>query len=107
MRELAPAAQPLQVDVRLTGSVSLPQAVLEEAAAAATVLLRLSTRPWGVPAREGPTGALPMIGGFRPQLRKPGRCGAISAPRSCRQWPSADDSYPEVRVRFAGTADPC
>ena len=49
MRELAPAAQPLQVDVRLTGSVSLPQAVMEEAAAAATVLLRLSTRQWGVP----------------------------------------------------------
>jgi thiopeptide-type bacteriocin biosynthesis protein len=49
MRELAPAAQPLQVDVRLTGSASLPQAVLEEAAAAATVLLRLSARPWGVP----------------------------------------------------------
>ena len=49
MRELATAAQPLQVDVRLTGSASLPQAVLEEAAAAAAVLLRLSTRPWGVP----------------------------------------------------------
>jgi len=70
MRELAPAAQLLQVDVRLTGSASLPQAVLEEAAAAATVLLRLSTRPWGTPGwtdyhqrfrrRYGPGALVPL-----------------------------------------------
>lgn len=38
---------PLEVDVRLSGSVTLPAAVLEEAAAAAGVLLRLTTRPFG------------------------------------------------------------
>lgn len=48
MTALAPAARhPLALDVRLNGHVSIPRQVLDEAAAAAGVLLRLSTRPSG------------------------------------------------------------
>ncbi|MGH3278552.1 MAG: lantibiotic dehydratase family protein, partial [Trebonia sp.] len=51
MRDLASSAgHPLAVDVRLDGHVTLPGAVLEEAALAADVLLRLTTRPFGSPA---------------------------------------------------------
>jgi thiopeptide-type bacteriocin biosynthesis protein len=51
MRALAPAPRhPLAVDVRLDGHVTLPEAVLDEAATAAGVLLRLTTRPFGSPA---------------------------------------------------------
>jgi lantibiotic biosynthesis protein len=41
---------PLAVDVRLDGQVTIPRLVLEEAIAAADVLLRLGTRPFGSPA---------------------------------------------------------
>jgi lantibiotic biosynthesis protein len=47
MRALAPARCPLAVDVRLDGHVTIPQTVLDEAASAADVLLRLTTRPSG------------------------------------------------------------
>jgi thiopeptide-type bacteriocin biosynthesis protein len=48
MMALAPCTgSPLEVDVRLEGKVTLPAAVLDEAAAAAGVLLRLTTRPFG------------------------------------------------------------
>lgn len=48
MRALAPAAgYPLAIDVRLGGQVSIPRQVLDEAAAAADVLLKLTTRPFG------------------------------------------------------------
>ncbi|GIF01611.1 lantibiotic dehydratase [Paractinoplanes rishiriensis] len=43
-----PAAEPpLAVDVRLDATVSLPQRILDEAAAAAGVLLRVTTQPFG------------------------------------------------------------
>ncbi len=48
MAALAPCSgSPLEMDVRLDGKVTLPAAVLDEAAAAAGVLLRLTTRPFG------------------------------------------------------------
>ncbi len=48
MAALAPCSgSPVEVDVRLEGNVTLPAAVLDEAAAAAGVLLRLTTRPFG------------------------------------------------------------
>jgi hypothetical protein len=48
MTALAPCSNPpLEIDVRLDGKISLPAAVLDEAAAAADVLLRLTTRPFG------------------------------------------------------------
>jgi len=48
MAALAPrSGSPVEVDVRLEGKVTLPAAVLDEAAAAAGVLLRLTTRPFG------------------------------------------------------------
>ena len=48
MAALAPAVgSPLEMDVRLDGKITLPAAVLDEAAAAAAVLLRLTTRPFG------------------------------------------------------------
>jgi lantibiotic biosynthesis protein len=48
MAALAPCnGSPVEVDVRLEGNVTLPAAVLDEAAAAADVLLRLTTRPFG------------------------------------------------------------
>jgi hypothetical protein len=51
MTVLAPApGQPLAIDVRLGGQVSIPRQVLDEASAAADVLLRLTTRPFGSPA---------------------------------------------------------
>ena len=51
MRALAPTARHLlAIDVRLDGNVTVPSAVLDEAAAAADVLLRLTTRPFGSPA---------------------------------------------------------
>ena len=51
MRALAPATRhPLAVDVRLDGTVTVPATVLEEAARAADVLLRLTTRAFGSPA---------------------------------------------------------
>jgi len=50
MTALAPGTRhPLQVDVRLDGKVTIPEAVLREAAAAAEVLIRLTTRPFGSP----------------------------------------------------------
>lgn len=51
MRALAPVRRhPLAVDVRLDGNITLPKVVLDEAATAADVLLRLTTRPFGSPA---------------------------------------------------------
>jgi lantibiotic biosynthesis protein len=51
MSGLAPGAvPPLAVDLRLDGRASIPVNVLDEAAAAAGVLLRLTTRPYGSPA---------------------------------------------------------
>jgi lantibiotic biosynthesis protein len=48
MAALAPCGgSPVEVDARLEGKVTLPSAVLDEAAAAAGVLLRLTTRPFG------------------------------------------------------------
>ena len=48
MAALEPATRyPLAVDVRLDGEVSLPSEVLDEAAAAADALMRLTTRPSG------------------------------------------------------------
>ena len=48
MAVLAPCDDsPLEMDVRLEGKVTLPAAVLDEAAVAAGVLLRLTTRPFG------------------------------------------------------------
>ena len=48
MTALAPcSSSPLEIDVRLDGKVTLPAAVLNEAAAAADALLRLTTRPFG------------------------------------------------------------
>jgi thiopeptide-type bacteriocin biosynthesis protein len=47
MHGLAPARSPLAVDVRLSGSVTIPAPVLEEAAAAAGALVRLTARPFG------------------------------------------------------------
>lgn len=48
MEALAPATRyPLAVDVRLGGQVALPERVLDEAAAAAGTLLRLTRRPFG------------------------------------------------------------
>lgn len=48
MTTLAPAAaQVLTADVALDADVAIPEPVLEEAARAASVLLRLSTRPFG------------------------------------------------------------
>ncbi|GAB3162151.1 lantibiotic dehydratase [Myceligenerans halotolerans] len=48
MRALAPdIARPLAVDVRLDTSITLPQAVIDEAERAATTLLSLSTEPFG------------------------------------------------------------
>ncbi len=48
MAALTPAADcPLALDVRLDGCVTIPGQVLEEAAAAADALLRLTTRPFG------------------------------------------------------------
>jgi thiopeptide-type bacteriocin biosynthesis protein len=52
MRALAPEASeshPLAIDVRLDGRLTIPDPVLDEAAAAAGVLLRLSARPFGSP----------------------------------------------------------
>lgn len=50
MTALAPCKRhPLQVDVRLDGHVTIPQVVVREAAAAAEVLIRLTTRPFGSP----------------------------------------------------------
>jgi thiopeptide-type bacteriocin biosynthesis protein len=48
MAALAPCGgSPLEMDIRLDGKITLPAAVLDEAAAAAGVLLRLTTRPFG------------------------------------------------------------
>jgi lantibiotic biosynthesis protein len=48
MKALEPAGRhPLAIDLRLDGRVCLPDRVLDEAAAAADVLLRLTTRPFG------------------------------------------------------------
>ncbi|GAA0490593.1 hypothetical protein Ade02nite_23750 [Paractinoplanes deccanensis] len=49
MAAIVPAAAepPLAVDVRLDATVSLPQRVLDEAACAAGVLLRVTTQPFG------------------------------------------------------------
>jgi thiopeptide-type bacteriocin biosynthesis protein len=48
MTALVPCSNsPLEIDVRLDGQITLPAAVLDEAAAAADVLLRLTTRPFG------------------------------------------------------------
>lgn len=48
MAAVVPVAEPpLAVDVRLDATVSLPQRVLDEAASAAGVLLRVTTQPFG------------------------------------------------------------
>jgi thiopeptide-type bacteriocin biosynthesis protein len=51
MAALCPAVRhPLAVDVWLDGDVTLPVQVLDEAASAASALLRMTTRPFGSPA---------------------------------------------------------
>lgn len=51
MAALCPAVRhPLAVDVRLDADITLPPQVLDEAAAAADALLRMTTRPFGSPA---------------------------------------------------------
>lgn len=49
MREVSPAADPLALDMRLDLEVTLPWAVAEEAASAASVLTRISPHPYGTP----------------------------------------------------------
>ena len=50
MTTLAPhSGYPLAIDVRLNGHITIPGIVLNEAAAAAEALLRLTTRPFGSP----------------------------------------------------------
>ena len=61
---------PLAIDVRLDADVTVPAQVLDEAAAAADVLLRMTTRPFGSPAwmdyqlrfreRYGPGALIPV-----------------------------------------------
>lgn len=61
---------PLAVDVRLDAKITVPEAVLHEAASAADVLVRLSTRPFGTSAwinyhqrfraRYGPGAVVPV-----------------------------------------------
>jgi thiopeptide-type bacteriocin biosynthesis protein len=77
MTALSPCSGPaLAVDIRLDGTVTLPSQVLDEAAAAAGVLLRLTTRPFGLvswveyqakfKARYGPGTLVPvqdLVGG--------------------------------------------
>jgi thiopeptide-type bacteriocin biosynthesis protein len=71
MTALAPCTGPaLAVDIRLDGTVTLPDRVLDEAAAAASALLRLTTRPFGpvswveyqakFKARYGPGALVPV-----------------------------------------------
>ncbi|MBM2623425.1 lantibiotic dehydratase [Actinoplanes sp. LDG1-06] len=50
MNTVVKAATPLAVDVRFDATVSVPQKVLDEAAAAASVMLRLTTQPFGTHA---------------------------------------------------------
>ena len=71
MTALAPCSgSAMELDVRLEGNVTLPAAVLDEAATAAGVLLRLTTRPFGAmswveyqakfKARYGPGALVPV-----------------------------------------------
>ncbi|WP_405824433.1 lantibiotic dehydratase [Streptomyces sp. NBC_00838] len=71
MGELSTAKHPLSLDMRLDGEVTLPRAVADQAAAAASVLTRISPHPYGTAvwreyherflARYGP-GALVPVG---------------------------------------------
>ncbi len=96
MASVVPAAeQALAVDVRLDAEISIPQRVLDEAALAAGVLLRLTTQPFGSPAwldyhtrfrtRYGPGALVPVRDlvadsglGYPP--------GYLGAPRARPAW---------------------
>ena len=96
MAGLAPGTEPmLAIDVRLDAEVGIPQRVLDEAARAAEVLLRLTTQPFGSAAwldyharfrtRFGPGALVPV----RDLVAESGLgypCGYLSAPRARPAW---------------------
>lgn len=73
MRAVVPdePAYPMAVDTRLDAKIAIPDAVFQEAAAAAVVLVRLSTKPFGTSAwlnyqarflaRYGPSAVVPVL----------------------------------------------
>ncbi len=96
MRALVPeAADALAVDVRLDAAITVPERVLDEAARAATVLLRTTTQPFGTTAwldyharfraRYGPGALVPV----RDLVADSGLgypAGYLGAPRARPAW---------------------
>jgi lantibiotic biosynthesis protein len=86
---------PLAVDTRLDAEISIPQRVLDEAAHAAGVLLRLTTQPFGSAAwldyhtrfraRYGP-GALVPVGDLVADSGLGYPAGYLGAPRARASW---------------------
>ncbi|WP_328442790.1 lantibiotic dehydratase [Amycolatopsis sp. NBC_00438] len=101
MRALAPDARDaLALDVRLDATITLPARVLDEAARAATVLLRTTTQPFGSAAwldyharflaRYGPGALVPV----RDLIAESGLgypAGYLGAPRARPAWRALTD----------------
>ena len=90
-----PAGYPMAVDVRLNAKITVPDAVLREAAAATDALVRVSTKPFGTSAwlnyqarflaRYGPGAAVPV----RELVSDSGLgypAGYLGAPRARPTW---------------------